>query len=65
MEPDYVKLALIFTLIYNAISVVIAIIAGFIAKRKNRYPFNWGFFTFLFPPAILILLALKPLKKDF
>jgi hypothetical protein len=45
-----------------AIYLTIAVTAGIVAYRKDRGEVAWGFLTFLFPPLILILLALPKLQ---
>lgn len=44
-----------------AIVVILAIVAGIIAKNRNRSVAGWIIGTLLFTPLILVLLALKPL----
>lgn len=43
--------------------IVSAILGGFIAYWKNRCADRWGFFCFLFPP-ILLLLIFLPKSTD-
>jgi hypothetical protein len=35
-------------------------LGGWLAKRKNRNPYKWGFFCALFPVLALVALAFQP-----
>jgi hypothetical protein len=48
--------------VYGIAGIVGGIIAWVVASRKRRDRQSWAFATFFFPPAVLILFALKPLR---
>lgn len=48
--------------VYGIAGIVGGIIAWIVASRKRRDRQSWAFATFFFPPAVLLLLALKPLR---
>ena len=48
--------------IYAAIAIVSALIAAFVAYRKDRSANSWFTSTFLFPPSLLLLLILGKSK---
>ncbi len=43
------------------VAVAAAVIATKIAKKKGRRSGPWGFYTFLFPPLLLVLYLMPPL----
>jgi hypothetical protein len=47
---------------YGIAGIVCGIIAWFTASRKRRDRQSWAFASFFLPPAVLLLLALKPLR---
>jgi hypothetical protein len=55
-------------MIYGIFSVVASLVAAMLARIKNRSADKWAFSSFLFPPAVLLLLLLgknnKPLSKN-
>lgn len=44
--------------------MILAIVAGIMAKNKNRSVAGWVIGTLLLTPVILILIALKPLPPE-
>ena len=53
-----------FALIVYGIPIVSAILGGIIAGNKYRSKFGWVVLCLVFPPCLLILLALKPLTAS-
>lgn len=44
--------------------MILGIVAGIVAKNKNRSVAGWAIGTLIFTPVILILLVLKPLSPE-
>jgi hypothetical protein len=48
-----------FIAIYGSLAVICAVLAGIVSYVKRRDPSYWIAITFLFPPAVFMLLLMK------